>query len=70
MTIHHLYAAGFLGGIVAVCALAYVVWLDGQMTDARKQVDDLRRQLAKVVDEREHLRVSYLRARYGRGRVQ
>lgn len=70
MTLHHLYAAGFFGGIVAVCALVYVIWLDGQLTDARAQAEDLRRQLAKAVDEREHFRLSYLRARYGRGRIQ
>lgn len=66
----HLYAAGFMAGIVAVCGIIYVIWLDGQLRDARKQADDLRRQLAKTVDEREHLRLSYLLARYGRGRVQ
>jgi regulator of replication initiation timing len=55
---------------VAVCAFLYVLWLDGQLKDARAEATELRRQLAKVVDEREHLRLSYLRARYGRGRVQ
>ena len=70
MTPHHLYAAGFLGGIAAVCAFLYVRWLDGQLKNARAEATELRRQLAKVVDEREHLRLSYLRARYGRGRVQ
>jgi len=70
MTHHHLYAAGLLGGIVAVCALIYVLWLDGQLKNARAQATELRRQLAKVVDEREHLRLLYLRARYKRGRAQ
>lgn len=58
----HLYAAGFIAGIVAVCAFVYVVWLESQLRDARRQAEQLRRHLAKVVDEREQIRVLYLRA--------
>lgn len=62
----NLYAAGFIGGIVAVCAFVYVAWLDSQLRDARRQVDQLRVQLrvqlAKAVEEREQLRALYLRA--------
>ena len=58
----NLYAAGFIGGIVAVCAFVYVVWLESQLRDARRQAEQLRAQLAKTVDEREQLRVLYLRA--------
>lgn len=66
----HLYAAGFIGAIVAVCAFVYVVWLESQLRDARRQAEQLRAQLAKTVDEREQLRVVYLGSRYGKGRLQ
>lgn len=65
----HLYAAGFIAGIVCVCAFVYVIWLESQLRDARREADQLRRQLAKVVEEREQLRTLYLRASGAVGRV-
>lgn len=58
----HLYAAGFMAGIVGVCAFVYVIWLDSQLRDARRRADQLRVQLAKAIEEREQLRALYLRA--------
>lgn len=58
----NLYAAGLIAGIVAVCAFVYVVWLESQLRDARRQAEQLRHQLAKAIEEREQLRAFYLRA--------
>lgn len=66
----NLYAAALIGGIAAVCAVVYVVWLESQLRDARRQAEQLRRHLAKVVDEREQLRVLYLRASGAAGRAR
>lgn len=70
MTDPHTIGALILGLICAGCLVAYLWWLESQLKAARDQVTRLRAELAKAVDERETLRGIYLRARYGRGRIQ
>lgn len=59
----------FIGAITCVVAYIYLRWVHVELDNARAEAEQLRRELAKVVEEREAPRTAYLQARYGRGRV-